>query len=36
MLERINKKAKDNERRLQQTTDNAKLILDSNKPCKLM
>ena len=36
MLERVNKKAKDNERRVQQTTDNAKIILESNKPCGIM
>ena len=36
MLERINRKAKDNERRIQATTDNAKQILESEKPCRLM
>ena len=36
MLERINKKAKENERRVQITADNAKQILESEKPCKLM
>ena len=36
MLERINKKAKENERRVQITSDNAKQILESEKPCNLM
>ena len=36
MLERINRKAKENERRVQATTDNAKKILESEKLCRLM